>query len=154
VTGSRSARSRFLKSQIDEAARDVSALGNPAILWLIAVLVQPALWLTVLAGLVIVEVVGRVVKVAWFARRPDQAGYSSLLEKSDAGSFFSIHVARSAFVCTMLFFSTASALPRAVVLAVPLMVAISRLLLRRHRWVDVIVGLALGAGLAGVLRVA
>jgi len=134
----------FLVSQWQEAARDLSALGSPLLLAIIVVLAERKLWLGTLLGLAAIEAVGRLIKVLRFTRRPRPFAYETLLEKSDAGSFPSIHAARSAFVFLTMCVVSDEALARALCLALPVAVGVSRVILERHRWTDVAGGWTLG----------
>jgi membrane-associated phospholipid phosphatase len=135
-------------SRLEEAAQDVTALGNPAILFVILVAVRSDWWLRAAAGLAAIEIVGRLIKIVFFTHRPRPSAYGSLVEKSDAGSFPSLHAARSAFVFLTLLPSTDRILLRTIFVAVPILVALTRVILGKHRWWDVAAGLAFGAGLA------
>lgn len=138
----------FLAAQVEEAVRDLTAFGNPVVLALVAVLVQPELWLRVTVGLAAVEIVCRLIKIAAFRPRPRPVIYRSLIEKSDAASFPSIHTARTALTCSMLFFETADPLSLIILIALPLGVGLTRLALSKHRLLDIAGGLAIGIACA------
>ncbi len=140
----RDRRRVLIASLVEEAWRDVTALGNPAILFAVSLLVAREWWLGILLGLAAVEAAGRAIKLVAFVPRPRPAAWGSVWEKSDAGSFPSIHAARAVLVCAILYAAVETPMARALLVAMPVAVGLSRVMLRTHRWWDVAAGWSLG----------
>jgi membrane-associated phospholipid phosphatase len=105
-----------------------------------------------IAGLVIIELISDTIKFIWHKPRPNRVSYSNSIEKIYAGSFPSVHAARSAFIYP-LFYSTIQSPLAWIFLLMPVIIAYSRLRLKKHDIVDVSFGLILGIGLFFVVKV-
>ena len=132
-----------------EYVRDITALGNPIVLLLIAALAlaghpQFAAFLpAMIVGFLLNEVLCSGIKYLWHKPRPNGQEYGGRLEKIDAGSFPSIHAARISYVYGFLglvhYWMGLLWVP-AVALLVILAVGYSRIFLQKHYFVDVLAG--------------
>lgn len=133
----------YIESPKYEFFRDFSGLGNPLILLLIVYLFFGwKIFIDALIGLLFIEIVGNVIKLTFFKSRPNDQKYSNLYEKSLASSFPSLHVARIAYILflTLNVFSTANIIDAIVIF---LLVAYSRIFLKKHFLIDLLGGVLL-----------
>ena len=89
-----------------------------------------------------------IIRIVYFRERPDKQKYKSFLQKIDASSFPSLHAMRAAVLATILAVYFANILLTVIFILCAIGVATSRLLLKRHHFSDVFVGLVLGVILA------
>ncbi len=136
----------FLAYKFKEWARDITSLANPLILIFV-----PFIFLGVtktfyilLVALIVNEVFASIIKIVFPKKRPDGQTYTTILEKIDAGSFPSLHASRTTLVYLTLFSSTDIIPIKAVFLLVIVLVILSRILLKKHFWIDVLGGFVLG----------
>lgn len=136
-----------------EYVRDVTALGNPFLLLLVAVLalVSSPNFLYYLLLMVIGffgnETICSTIKYIWHKPRPNGQLYKSGFEKIDAGSFPSIHAARIMFVYSSIGYVhfKMGHLPIVFIcLIVIFAVGYSRIFLKKHFLFDVSAGYCFG----------
>jgi len=136
---------RYIKTISDEVISDLSGFGNPVVLIILLVLLFGFSYnaLTILVGMIAVEILSNGVKLFYFKERPVKKKHDNFPEKIYAASFPSIHTARSSFFFFSLY--SLSIFPvNVLALIAVVFVAISRLLLKKHFIMDVIVGLTIG----------
>ncbi len=97
-----------------------------------------------LIALLVNEIVASLIKIIFPKKRPNGQTYKTILEKIDAGSFPSIHASRITLVYLTLFLNTDILLIKIVFLLIIALVALSRILLKKHYLIDVIGGFCLG----------
>jgi|SRR3989344_5749826 len=135
----------YFIAKIDEMIRDFTAFGNPVVLGLLILLflglTLKSLYLIV--GLIAIDLVCNLIKLFFFRHRPVKKDFSNFLEKIDAGSFPSIHSARSSFVFISFFFLTSFPVNWIFLLLI-LVVGLTRILLKKHYLFDVLAGYAIG----------
>jgi membrane-associated phospholipid phosphatase len=135
----------ILKSISGLVVPSVTYLGNTLIL---AVIILAAFGfsfrsLIALAGLVIIEIVCIGIKFVYFRERPNKQKYTNIIERLDASGFPSVHAARSAFI--FLYIASYSGIAvKVMLIGLILLVGISRLILKKHYLIDIVVGYALG----------
>ena len=136
----------YFHSEFLEVIRDFTSFGNPFILFLISYLVLgPSKYLLlILIGLILIEIACNFIKLVYHKERPKKASHSNILEKINAGSFPSIHTARSSFVFLTLILLSNSFIQRLLFLILLIVVGVSRVFLRKHFKVDVIMGCFIG----------
>ena len=136
---------KYIKKQFFEEIRNFTSFGDPLILLLIAAIVTgfSSNLLQIIAGLIIIELICSIIKLIYYKDRPNKEGHSNFLEKIDAGSFPSIHTARSSFVFLVLFMLAVSYV-KWIFIALLLIVGLTRILLNKHYYFDVIVGYIIG----------
>jgi len=136
----------FINYKYKDWIRDFTSLGNPIILLFVpfAVLGPQPVYFKLLLALLINEIFCSLIKFFFHKPRPDGQSYKGALEKIDAGSFPSIHASRIALVYFTLFNSTEELSLKIAFISVIFIVALSRVLLKRHFWTDIIGGLFIG----------
>jgi len=136
----------FFSYKFKEWARDITSLANPLILVFVPFIflgASKAFYLLLLV-LLVNEVLASVIKIAFPKKRPDGQTYHTLLEKIDAGSFPSLHASRTSLVYLTLFSNTDNIAMQVVFLLVIVLVILSRILLKKHFWIDVLGGFIIG----------
>jgi len=136
----------FFKGKFKDWTRDITSLASPLILLFVPfVFLGPSKVLyTLLFALLINEVVASLIKIIYPKKRPAGQTYKGILEKIDAGSFPSIHASRITLVYLTLFINTDIISIKIVFLVVIALVLFSRILLKKHFWIDVLGGFILG----------
>lgn len=136
----------FLSYKFIEWARDITALANPLILILVPFIFLgfSKVFFSLLIALLINEILASFIKIVFPKKRPNGQTYSNILEKIDAGSFPSIHASRITLVYLTLFSFTDNISFKIVFLIVIVLVLFSRILLKKHYWVDVFGGFIIG----------
>jgi len=136
----------FLKKKLNSWFRDFTSLANPLILLFVplAVLKPSYNYCILLALLAVNEIVCSLIKVVFPKKRPDGQAYTNLLEKIDAGSFPSLHTSRITITYLSLFFLNDVLILKILYCLVIAAVAYSRVQLKRHFWMDLIGGFAIG----------
>ena len=136
----------FLTYKFKEWARDITSLANPLILIFVPFIFLGATkaFYLLLVALVFNEVFASIIKIVFPKKRPNGQTYTTLLEKIDAGSFPSLHASRTTLVYLTLFSNTDVIAIKIVILLIIVLVIISRILLKKHFWIDVLGGFVLG----------
>ena len=131
--------------------RDASAFGGLP-LYLVVMIVYLFLpgytiLLRLLAGLGIAYFATALIRAVYFKERPDHQIHNTYLQKLDASAFPSLHTMRATVLGIILMNEFANA-PIVIFLALGVVITgISRILLKRHDWADVIAGFVLGVGI-------
>ncbi len=86
-----------------------------------------------------------VIRMVYFRERPEHVPYTTLIEKIDASSFPSLHTARMVYLALFLATTWPEVLWQVLMAFIAIMVAYSRIYLRKHDWIDVAAGAGLGA---------
>jgi membrane-associated phospholipid phosphatase len=135
----------FLKKFQDWTA-DISALANPILLILVPfIFLGPSpIFFQLIWVLFINEIVCSLIKIIYPKKRPIAQNYASLIEKIDAGSFPSIHSSRITLTYLTLFINTENTALKITMIAVILLVMLSRVILKKHFWIDVLGGFSIG----------
>ncbi len=133
------------KRVFERLVRDFTSFGSPFILSFLSLAIMGLgrEGIAALAGLILIEAFCDSIKLAFHKPRPKKMKYSNALEKIDAGSFPSVHSARSAFVPGMIFIYLQSQWAL-LLFALPIIVGITRIKLKKHDIKDVIGGWAIG----------
>lgn len=136
----------FFQGKFYDWARDITSLASPLILGLVPfIFFGPSkVFYTLLLALLINEILASFIKIIYPKKRPTGQTYNNLLEKIDAGSFPSIHASRITLVYLTLFSHTDSVWIKVVVLLVIVLVILSRVVLKKHYWIDVLGGFVIG----------
>ncbi len=135
--------------------RDVTSLGGAFFYGLVSLLALAAgeteLFTRLVIGFVLCVAITSLIRIFYFRNRPAKQEYHNFLERIDASSFPSLHTARIVFMCTTLayFFwndyTTILFTPTAAFFVlVAIMVAYSRIYLKKHDWWDLLGGAVLG----------
>ena len=137
----------FIKKQVLETFRDVSALGSFLFLCVVAVFflfLDYKISLKIVVGLFIVEFVGALIKIVFHKTRPNKAGFSNIFEKIDSGSFPSIHSARVMLLALVVLPFLSSPFALLFTALSVILVGVSRIVLNKHFFVDVLAGFVFG----------
>ncbi len=133
---------------LDEVMRDTTAMGGLAIYGFVAILFlllgETETFVRLVIGLALCYTIIAPIRLLFFKVRPDKQKFSGVFTKIDAGSFPSMHSARStvlAFVLAQVF--TEPWIRVLLVLGV-LGVVATRVLLKRHHVGDVVGGVVIG----------
>ncbi len=133
---------------LDEVMRDTTAMGGLAVYIVVAVIffllgnVKVAAELIIALALLYAAIA--VIRTLFFKKRPDKQKYSGFFTKIDAGSFPSMHSARSAALAMILALVFPQNTIRILLVIAVLAVAHTRIRLKRHYAPDVLGGLVLG----------
>lgn len=140
-----------IKNKLLEFNRDITGLSSPPVLALLSVLTfGPKIAFVALLPLFIInEIVCSLIKFFFFKNRPVKENWTNWYEKVQAASFPSIHAARfGVFVGFMInqspVFLYGFNLKFSIVLIFFLFVCYSRIVLKKHDFLDVLVGAILG----------
>jgi len=146
---------RYFKKNYLDTLRDYTSFGNPSILFIIALFLIGfnRTLLLIVFGWITVEIIGSAIKFFDFRNRPKKERYANVLEKIDAGSFPSLHVARVSFVFISLIFLISDPITRWVLALLIPVVAFTRIKLKKHYITDTIAGFVLGVILAHIWSV-
>lgn len=136
----------FWSYKFNDWLRDFTSLANPLILILVPFIFlgNSQTFYYLLLALLVNEIFCSLIKIVFPKKRPNGQSYTNLLEKIDAGSFPSIHASRITLVYLTLFSNTESLAIKIVLLAVIILVFVSRVQLKKHFWVDVLGGFVIG----------
>jgi len=136
----------FLQGKLKDWTRDITSLANPIILILVPFIFlgSSKVFYTLLIALFVNEILASLIKIIYPKKRPTRQTYSTFLEKIDAGSFPSIHASRITLAYLTIFSNTNSIGIKIAVISVIVLVILSRILLKKHYWIDVIGGFILG----------
>jgi len=136
----------FLIKKFQDWTTDISALANPLILLLVPFIFfgPSTTFYQLMLVLFINEIVCSLIKMIYPKKRPISQDYDSLLEKIDAGSFPSIHSSRITLTYLTLFINTENIALKIIMIAVILLVMLSRVILKKHYWIDILGGFSIG----------
>ncbi len=131
---------------------DISSFGSLVFFLLVCLFIlllgKFVLLRNLLIGLAIVYAVVFVCRLVYAKQRPLLQKYSNFLEKIDSHSFPSIHTARIFLFATQLSLSINTRTVSVFLFGLALLVAYSRIALKKHDFLDVIGGTILGIAAA------
>ena len=140
--------SEFIKRQSNDFYRDITSLGS---LWiyctiLLLFLLQKDYFIfkKLLAGLVLIQAIAIAIRTFYFKERPSRYPHKSYIERIDASSFPSLHSARIAFLAAVFVGYFNNALFSILFIGIALIVAYSRVYLKKHDYKDVLAGIIIG----------
>ena len=138
----------FMQRQKDDVIRDISSFGS-LFFYILAVLIFLILgnyraFVELLAGLAIIYIVTAILRTVFFKERPRRYNYNSYIEKLDAASFPSLHASRTAFIGAFFMAYFGNIILAAALVLMTLLIAYSRIYLKRHDFKDVAAGIILG----------
>ena len=133
---------------LDEVLRDATALGSLAIYGFIALFFLLTGSIDVFAqfaiGLILLYAIISPLRIIFFRKRPHAQKFKGLITKIDAGSFPSMHSARSVLLAILLVQVFTEPLIRALIVLGVLAVVVTRVLLKRHHVSDALGGVGVG----------
>ena len=137
-----------MKRIIDDLMYQATSIGGVVVYGLIMVLlfglgfVNESVQLFI--GLVLSYLIVFIVRNLHFVERPEKRKYSNYLEKIDASSFPSLHGVRTPILVLVLMSITPHLIIQLGYLIMGLVVLYSRIYLKKHRVIDVLVGTFIG----------
>jgi len=139
----------YIVQKEHEFIRDWTGLANPLTLGLIGALAFGGIQSSIFWQMVLVWIFNELgcslIKLVWYRPRPVPIAWSNWYEKINASSFPSIHAARLAVFATFCILSERFDLYTLwIIITAALVVGITRVVLKKHYWVDVIGGWVLG----------
>lgn len=139
----------FLSNKFTAWSRDITSLANPLVLLFVAFIFlgNSSNFYTLLLALLVNEVIGSIIKIIYPKKRPNKQTYNTLLEKIDAGSFPSLHTSRITLTYLSLFSNTTQLEIKIVLILAISLVILSRIVLKKHFWTDVLGGFILGVAI-------
>lgn len=139
--------SKIMKKLTKDVFRDITSLGGLPLLgilflFLIAYDVRQAVFFGI--GIALIVIIGVLIKIMSPKKRPDGQTHTNIIEKIDAGSFPSLHAARTLF--TGLFFAllVGDLYLSVLITLLVLLIGASRVYRKRHYWIDIAGGYVLG----------
>jgi membrane-associated phospholipid phosphatase len=133
---------------LEEVMRDTTALGGIALYGFIALffllLGKAEVFVQLAIGIVLLYAVIAPLRLLFFRVRPDRSAYAGLFTKIDAGSFPSMHSARSTLLAIVLGTVFNSALAWALLALAVVAVLSTRVMLKRHYVTDILGGVVIG----------
>jgi len=136
----------YFKKIFKDSLRDFTSLGNPLVLVIISLFIigLSIKLVYIIIGLIFIEIIGSLIKIVYYKRRPCKESYNNILEKIDSGSFPSLHSARASFVFTTLFILSSNTFLKILFIILIVIVILTRILLKKHYIKDTIAGAILG----------
>jgi len=141
---------------LEEVNRDTTALGGLAVFLVVTIssflLGHELLAKKLFFGLIICHFLTYVIRFFYFKQRPDKQSHNNVVQKLDASSFPSLHSMRATVLAILLSLEFQNITLMVLFSASALSVYLTRLILKRHYFTDVlfgaIFGLIIGIGLA------
>ena len=135
-----------------EGIENFSALGGLGLYGIMAVssliLGRYALSLRLFVALAALYGITIIIRALYFKERPDKRPYKNIVEKIDASSFPSLHSERASALALLVGLSSGSILLTVFLIVSAVLVAFTRVFLKRHDKWDVTAGLIIGAAVA------
>ncbi len=145
---------RFFKIVSGEVIRDFTSFGNPFILIIISSIfigIEIKL-LYIILGLLLTEMFCWIIKFFYYKKRPKEEVHANILERINAGSFPSLHSARSSFIFTCLFILSDNIILKILFITLIIIVGLTRIHLKKHYLSDIIAGYFIGIILSLILH--
>ncbi len=140
-----------LKEYVNVLFRDFTSFAGLSFSLLILTLfffVDFVLAKKLLSALIIAYSIVILIRSFYFKHRPKKEGYKNFFEKLDASSFPSLHSCRAA-ILFFLFSSFFKNIGVTSILFIVMLASVySRIYLKKHDWVDVLAGFALGIAIS------
>ena len=141
--------SEFIKRQSNDFYRDITSLGS---LWIYCIILllfllqkDYLIFKKLLAGLVLIQAITIAIRSFYFKERPSRYPHKSYIERIDASSFPSLHSARIAFLSVFFIKYFSNVFLGILILITAVLVAYSRIRLKKHDLKDVLGGVIVGA---------
>lgn len=138
----------FIERQKQQTIYEITSLGGN-IFYVVVVLLFLVLWSydvfnQLFFGIILIYFVILVIKLFYFKERPVKYNYSNFMEKIEASAFPSVHAARGAFLAAVLIGHFGNLIISVILAIMAVLVAYSRISLKKHDLNDVIGGIVLG----------
>ncbi|RME53026.1 phosphatase PAP2 family protein [Candidatus Woesearchaeota archaeon] len=136
---------------LQRIVRDISALGGITFAVLVFLFALAFSWFDVARRLFFCIVasffIAGMIRFVYFKDRPEPKRYKTVLQRLDASSFPSLHAARAGFLVLVLAEKVRTRFALVLMVVLAMLVCYSRVVRRRHDYVDVLAGLVLGVSL-------
>jgi len=145
--------SKNFKSIIDTAFKQLTEIGSLTIIAVIIVFTyfyDKTLAYNIFIGVAAVTLISLIIKAVSYKSRPNKQKYHTLIERIDASSFPSVHSARISILAFWLVLYSNILLLKIFIILIAVLIAYSRIYLKKHYYSDVIAGIIL-AGIINVL---
>ncbi|HLC86495.1 MAG TPA: phosphatase PAP2 family protein [Candidatus Nanoarchaeia archaeon] len=142
----------LFKEKIVSNFRDMTSLGSYVVIIPLIVFIYfiglKNLALQFFVGFIVTYIIAFIIRIFYFKDRPEKEKYNSFLSRIDSSSFPSVHAARSIMFAILLSVYYKSLLLTLFLILIALLVSYSRIFLKKHYWIDVVVGFIMGIVLA------
>src|SRR3989344_162848 len=142
----------LFKEKIVSNFRDMTSLGSYVVIIPLIVFIYfiglKNLALPFFVGFIVTYIIAFIIRIFYFKDRPEKEKYNSFLSRIDSSSFPSVHAARSIMFAILLSVYYKSLLLTLFLILIALLVSYSRIFLKKHYWIDVVVGFIMGIVLA------
>ncbi len=143
----------YVSKILSDFIRDISSLGGALFcgLYVLIFLIfgYYGFALKLLLGLIIMQILAIIIRSFYFKNRPNPEKYVDFFGRIDASSFPSLHAARSSFLMMMLISFFSNNFLDSLLVLLGIVVPLTRIVLRKHDWIDVVSGFILGLAVAG-----
>ena len=143
---------KLLKLVTDIVFQDITSLGSLVFFLFIAVFFftwgEYFLFSKLIIVLVLSYIIVILIRTFYHKDRPKKQKYSSYIERIDSSSFPSLHTTRVSALFFLVWWQIDKVLIGILFLLVFLAVAVSRIVLKKHDYIDVVAGAILGFVLA------
>lgn len=140
---------KIFQKILDDSFKHISALGSYQIYLIITVFfliigkINEFLFLFI--GFLLIKLLIVPIRIIFFKQRPDKEKYSNIFEKASAASFPSLHSTRTTFLIFFLInYFHYNIQISLYFISIGTLILYSRIYLKRHYIIDVIVGVILG----------
>lgn len=140
--------SEFAERQKNDFFRDITSFAS--LWWYLTISLvflitkNYDIFLRLASGLLLIYFIVVVIRTFYFKNRPKKYSYNSYMEKLDASSFPSLHSARAVFMSIVLMIFFDNVFLSALLAALVIITAYSRIQLRKHDLIDVLAGVVVG----------
>ena len=141
-----------IKSISDIVFKQLTELGSITIILAIVVysyFYNFDLSLRIFIDIIAITLIATIIKALFFHARPKKQKITTLVERIDASSFPSVHSARITALVFWLIYYSSNIILSMIIGVAGILVAYSRIYLKKHYWLDVFGGIVLGAIVIG-----
>lgn len=135
------------KDLMDVFFRQITELGSLVItivIILVSYFFHRDIAIRLFIGIVAVTIIAIIIKSLFFRERPEKKKIKTLIDRIDASSFPSVHAARITVLIYWMIIYTNNILMHIILIITGLLVAYSRIYLKKHYYWDVIAGIMIG----------
>lgn len=147
----------MIKRNIDTFFRDLTAIGSSYIYGIVAVafliLGETRIFLKLLIGAFFIHLIAAIIRIFYFKPRPKEIPHKHIIERIvDSSGFPSIHCSKVFFLMLSVAFYFSNIILTSLSMLLALFISYSRIYLKKHDYVDVIAGIALGIAIFWIFQ--
>lgn len=146
----------MLEKYKNDFFRDLTTFGSSYFYMFILILLllfkEIRLFKILVIGFVVTYLISFFIRIFYFKQRPKKENYTNLITKIDASSFPSVHSMRAIFIAIIFAKHFNNFYISTFLIAWSLLVAYSRVYIKKHYWLDIVAGLTIGLILALLLN--